>query len=346
MSGAATTGAGTRPRATARLGASRLEVSRLCLGTMNFGQHVDRDGAHAVLDAALDSGLNYVDTANRYGTPDRPHASEEIIGEWLAKGAGRRDRIVLATKVFESTSDWPNHGGLSAVNIRRACDASLRRLQTDHLDVLQMHHIDRAAPWAEVWEAFEVLRDQGKIVYVGSSNFAGWHLAMAQSSARYRGRLGLVSEQSVYHLAQRTIELEVLPAARELGIGLVPWSPLAGGLLTDAAADAAATGPTAGGAVSGRRASPEFAARLARHGDQLVATRGVAADLGVSVSVLALAWLLAQPGVTAPIVGPRTPVQLEALLPALDADLAPDVLAELDRVWPGPGGEAPEAYAW
>jgi NDP-hexose C3-ketoreductase / dTDP-4-oxo-2-deoxy-alpha-D-pentos-2-ene 2,3-reductase len=329
---------------TARLGASGLEVSRLCLGTMNFGSHVDQRGAHAILDAALDSGLNYVDTANRYGTPEQPHASEEIIGEWLAKGGGRRDHVVLATKVFESTDDWPNHGGLSAVNIRRACEASLRRLQTDHLDVYQMHHVDRSVPWAEVWEAFEVLRDQGKIVYVGSSNFAAWHLAMAQSSARQRGRLGLVSEQSVYNLAQRTIELEVLPAARELGIGLVPWSPLAGGLLTDAAGDAVTADSEIG--RSGRRASPEFAARAARHAHQIEATRRVAGDLGVSVPVLALAWLLAQQGVTAPIIGPRNPEQLAALLPAVGVELRPDVLAELDGIWPGPGGEAPEAYAW
>lgn len=324
---------------TTTLGGSRLEVSRLCLGTMNFGRHVDRDGAHAVLDAALAAGINYVDTANRYGTPDRPHASEEIIGEWLAKGRGRRERTVLATKVYEATDDWPNHGGLSALNIRRAVEASLARLQTDFIDVSQMHHVDRQAGWDEIWEAFELLRLQGRIVYTGSSNFAGWHLALAQSAARRRNALGLITEQSVYNLAQRDIELEVLPAARELGIGVVPWSPLAGGLLagTDSAGASASPG--------GRRDSPEFAERLRRHDAALTATRDLAADLGVSVAVLSLAWLLARPGVAAPIIGPRTPEQLEALLPAVDLVLGEDVLARLDEIWPGPG-EAPEAYAW
>jgi aryl-alcohol dehydrogenase-like predicted oxidoreductase len=328
---------------TTTLGASRLEVSRLCLGTMNFGTHVDRDGAHAVLDAALAAGINYVDTANRYGTAERPHASEEIIGEWLAKGGGRRERTVLATKVFEATDEWPNNGGLSALNIRRANDASLARLQTDYVDVYQMHHIDRLAPWDEIWDALDLLRLQGRIVYTGSSNFAGWHLAMAQSAARRRNGLGLITEQSVYNLAQRTIELEVLPAARELGIGVVPWSPLAGGLLAGGESPGASASP--GGAATGRRASPEFAERMLRHEAALAATRDVAGDLGASVAVLSLAWLLAQPGVAAPIIGPRTPEQLESLLPAVELELGTDVLARLDEIWPGPG-EAPEAYAW
>jgi aryl-alcohol dehydrogenase-like predicted oxidoreductase len=324
---------------TTTLGASRLEVSRLCLGTMNFGRHVDRDGAHAVLDAALAAGINYVDTANRYGTPDRPHASEEIIGEWLAKGGGRRERTVLATKVYETTDDWPNHGGLSALNIRRAAEASLARLQTDYLDVYQMHHVDRQAGWDEIWDALDLLRQQGRIVYTGSSNFAGWHLAMAQGAARQRNRQGLITEQSVYNLAQRDIEREVLPAARELGIGVVPWSPLAGGLLAGEAPGGASASP------GGRRDSPEFTERMRRHEAALAATRAVASDLGVSVAVLSLAWLLAQPGVAAPIIGPRTPEQLESLLPAVELELGADVLARLDEIWPGPG-EAPEAYAW
>ncbi|WP_353807710.1 aldo/keto reductase [Agromyces sp. SYSU T00194] len=318
----------------AQLGRSRLEVSRLCLGTMNFGAHADTAAALAVLDAALDAGISYVDTANRYGPPDRPHASEEIIGEWLAADPSRRDRIVLATKVFERTHPGPNGGGLSARHIREACEASLRRLRTDHLDVYQMHHIDRAAPWPEVWEAFDLLRAQGKITYVGSSNFAGWHLAVAQGSAAARGALGIVSEQSVYNLAQRTVELEVLPAARELGIGVVPWSPLAGGLLADADAS-----------DGGRRRSAEFARRAEVHRSQLDATRALAGELGLSVAVLALAWLLAQPGVTSTIVGPRNRAQLEALAGAADVDLETAVLDRLDEIWPGPG-PAPEAYAW
>ncbi|WP_243075444.1 aldo/keto reductase [Microbacterium sp. SS28] len=316
------------------LGRSRLEVSRLCLGTMNFGSHVDTQGSHAILDRAHAVGINYIDTANRYGPADRPHASEEILGEWFAQGGGRRERTVLATKVFEQTDAWPNNGGLSALNIRRACDASLRRLRTDHIDVYQMHHIDRGAPWDEVWEAFDVLRAQGKILYAGSSNFAGWHLAVAQGEARARGGLGIISEQSVYSLAQRTVELEVLPAAQHLGIGVVAWSPLAGGLLAGT------------GGSSGRRATPEFAARLAAHRDALDRTAALADEAGVSMPVLALAWLLSRPGVDATIVGPRTAEQLDALVPAAEVAVEPLVLEALDAVWPGPGGPAPEAYAW
>ena len=313
------------------LGASRLEVSRVCLGTMNFGRHVSTADAHGILDEALALGLTYVDTANRYGTAERPHAAEEILGEWFARGGERRDRTVLATKVFERTAPWPNHEGLSALNIRRACEASLRRLQTDRIDIYQMHHIDRAAPWDEIWEAFEVLRAQGKILYAGSSNFAGWHLAVAQAAgASHRWRL--ITEQSVYSLAVRDVEREVLPAARELGIGLVPWSPLAGGLLADVSA-------------GGRRSDATFAARADRHRRQLSETRTIADDLGVSLAVLALAWVASQPGVAAPIVGPRTIDQLRELAGVPDVAVPPELLARLDAIWPGPG-IAPEAYAW
>ncbi len=313
------------------LGASRLEVSRLCLGTMNFGRHADTDASHAILDEALEIGINYIDTANRYGTADRPHASEEIIGEWFAQGGGRRERTVLATKVFEQTDPWPNNGGLSALNIRRACDASLQRLKTEHIDVYQMHHVDRLAPWDEIWEAFETLRAQGKILYAGSSNFAGWHLALAQASAKEH-HWRLISEQSVYSLARRDIEREVLPAARALGIGVVPWSPLAGGLLAGR-----------GGGV--RRTDAATLAASEKHRASLEGTQQLAAELGVEPAALALAWLQAQDGVVAPIIGPRTTEQLRAFGAVPDLELADDVLTRLDALWPGPG-IAPEAYAW
>ena len=313
------------------LGASRLEVSRVCLGTMNFGRHTTTAEAHGILDEAHALGINYIDTANRYGTPARPHAAEEILGEWFAQGGSRRDRTVLATKVFERTDDWPNHEGLSALNIRRACDASLRRLNTDRIDIYQMHHIDRAAPWDEVWEAFDVLRQQGKILYAGSSNFAGWHLAVAQASGEAH-RQRLITEQSVYSLAVRDIEREVQPAAVALGIGLVPWSPLAGGLLADVT-------------PGGRRADADFAARAAQHADRLAATRALASDMGVSLAVLALSWVASRPGVAAPIVGPRTVAQLRELAQVADVALPGHVVERLDVLWPGPG-VAPEAYAW
>ena len=217
-----------------QLGRTGLSVSRLVLGTMNFGQHTLEPDAHALLDRAHEHGINVVDTANMYGGTAGPGTTEEIIGRWFAHGDERRDRTILATKLYNSmkgfgrTDNWPNTTRLSATNIRHACDASLRRLQTDHIDLYQMHHIDRDTPFDEIWEAFSVLRQQGKVTYFGSSNFAGWHLAQAQESAERHGMLGLVAEQSLYNLLQRTVELEVLPAARAYGIGVIPWSPLSG----------------------------------------------------------------------------------------------------------------------
>ena len=188
------------------------------------------------MDAAVDAGINYFDTANVYGGPQSPDMdkgygiSEEIIGRWLQR-SGHRDEIVLATKVYQPMGLGPNDRRLSAYHIRRACEASLRRLQTDHIDLYQMHHVDRATPWEEIWQAMEQLVREGKISYVGSSNFAAWDIALAQCAASARHFMGLVSEQSLYNLAVRTVELELIPALRGLGIGLIPYSPLHAGLL-------------------------------------------------------------------------------------------------------------------
>ncbi|MDQ3827137.1 MAG: aldo/keto reductase, partial [Actinomycetota bacterium] len=215
-----------------QLGRSGLTVSRLCLGTMNFGPETSEADSHSIMDWAHEHGINFLDTANVYGWQKGKGVTEQIIGRWFATGGGRRERTVLATKLYGSMGDWPNDNKLSALNIRRACDGSLRRLQTDYIDLYQMHHVDRATPWEEIWEAMSVLRQQGKIIYVGSSNFAGWHLAAAQEAARQQQVLGLVCEQSLYNLLNRWVELEVLPAARHYGIGVIPWSPLQGGLLS------------------------------------------------------------------------------------------------------------------
>jgi aryl-alcohol dehydrogenase-like predicted oxidoreductase len=318
------------------LGRTGLLVSRLCLGTMNFGPETPEQDSHAIMDRALDHGINFFDTANVYGWRKGEGWTEQIVGRWLAKGADRRDKVVLATKVFGSMGDWPNFDRLSAVNIRRACDASLRRLQTDHLDLYQMHHVDRDTPWDELWQAMDVLVQQGKVVYVGSSNFAGWHVAQACEAARARHSLGLVSEQSLYNLAVRTVELEVVPACQAYGLGLIPWSPLYGGLL--------------GGALSkaeeGRRASRQAAERLERLRPQFEAYEAFCDELGERPADVALAWLLHQPAVTAPIVGPRTMEQLDGALRALEIRLDDKALDRLDEIWPGPGGTAPEAYAW
>ena len=304
---------------------------------MNFGPQTTEADSHLIMDRALELGINFFDTADRYGGDKGVGATEEIIGRWFAQGGERREKVVLATKLFGPMTDWPNDGRLSARHIRAACDASLRRLQTDHIDLYQMQHIDRTAPWDEVWQAMETLTQQGKIIYVGSSNFAGWHIARANETAARRGFLGLVSEQSHYNLLVRTVELEVLPACREYGVGVIPWSPLSGGLLggvlsTDATA---------------RRQSPQALKRIDKIRPQLQRWEDLCAQLGEDPAAVALAWLLHQPDVTCPIIGPRTMDQFDgASLRALDITLDTDTLAEINSIFPGPGGTAPEAYSW
>ncbi len=318
------------------LGRSGLRVSRLVLGSMNFGPQTSEEDSHAVLDLALEQGINVVDTANVYGWRTGEGWTESILGRWFASGGGRREKTVLATKLYGGMGDWPNQTFLSALAIRQQCDASLKRLQTDHIDLYQMHHIDREAPWEEVWEAFDVLKQQGKVLYVGSSNFPGWGVAQANERAARRSSFGLVSEQSLYNLTARTVELEVLPACQQYGVGVIPWSPLGMGLL--------------GGILrktgEGRSAQERTQQRLADKREQVQAYEDFCDELGAEPAHVALAWLLAQPAVTAPIVGPRTAEQLTSALPALDLELGEAELARLDEIWPGPGGAAPEAYAW
>jgi aryl-alcohol dehydrogenase-like predicted oxidoreductase len=317
-----------------RLGRTGLRVSPLCLGTMNFGAITDEETSHTVMDTALDLGINFFDTANVYGRAVAEGATETIVGNWFAKGGGRRDKVVIATKVYGQMNDWPNMSKLSGVNIRRACEASLKRLQTDHIDLYQMHHIDRDTPWDEIWEAMETLVAQGKVVYVGSSNFAGWHIAKANEAAKSRNFLGLVSEQSLYNLMSRTVELEVLPACRDYGLGVIPWSPLAGGLLGGISTDGV------------RRKGDRQKALIERNREKLENYEKLCADLGEQPADVALAWLLANPAVTAPIVGPRTPDQLQGSMRSVEITLSKETLDSLDKIFRGPGGEAPEAYAW
>lgn len=320
-----------------KLGRTGLRVSPLCLGTMNFGPQTTEADSHMIMDQALELGINFFDTANGYGGGKPGEGvTEQIIGRWLAKGGSRRDQIVLATKVFGRTGDWPNNGRLSAYHIRKACEDSLRRLQTDHIDLYQMHHIDRDTPWEEIWQAMEQLVREGKIIYAGSSNFAGWQIATGNSIAKQRNFMGLVSEQSLYNLNARMIELEVVPACREYGLGIIPWSPLGGGLL--------------GGALqkvnAGRRASEGTQRQIEKHRAKLEAWEGFCEEIGEHPAYVALAWLLHNPIVTAPIIGPRTGDQLKGSLRALEIKLTEEQLKRLDEIFPGPGGEAPEAYAW
>jgi len=324
------------------LGRSGLQVSRLVLGTMNFGMVTDEASSFSIMAEALEQGINLIDTADVYGGPQSPDMeqgygiSEEIIGRWLAQDPGRRDRIVLATKVYQPMGTGPNDRHLSAYHIHKACEDSLRRLRTDHVDLYQMHHIDRSTPWEEIWQAMEQLVREGKVLYVGSSNFAGWDIATAQQLAAQRHFMGLVSEQSLYNLTARPVELELIPALRHYGVGLIPWSPLAGGLL----------GGILKRSNEGRRADASMLKRVEDLRPQLEAYEAFCDELGEQPADVALAWLLHQPPVTATIVGPRTRDQLNATQRALDVVLAEDAIRRLDEIWPGPGGEAPQAYAW
>lgn len=326
-----------------QLGRTGLKVSRLVLGTMNFGPQTDEPTSHGIMDAALDAGLNFVDTANVYGWGENKGRTEEIVGTWFAQGGGRRDKTVLATKVYgnmagDGATVWPNHDRLSAVNIRRAVDASLKRLQTDHIDIYQFHHIDRHTPFEEIWQAIDVLVQQGKILYAASSNFPGYKIAQANELAKAHGRVGLVSEQCLYNLAERRAEMEVIPAAQEYGLGVIPWSPLHGGLLG---------GVLKKESEGKRRKDGRSAGALERSEvrEQVKAYEDLLDKHGLEPGEVALAWLLTRPGVTGPIVGPRTQEQLDSALRALELELSEELLASLDEIFPGPG-PSPEAFAW
>ena len=326
-----------------RLGKHGVFVSNICLGTMNFGWHTSEEDSFTIMDRALELGINFFDTADVYGWAVERGLTEEIIGRWFAQGGGRRDAVVLATKVYGSLDRKGNLAevnsdgtSLSAYKIRKHADGSLKRLQTDWIDLYQMHHVDHACPWDETWQAFDTLVKQGKVVYVGSSNFAGWDIATACQEASKRGIMGLASEQSIYHLDNRMIELEVIPACREYGLGLIPWSPLGGGLL--------------GGALekydTGRRKDENFSKQVEEKRDQLEKYEILCKEIGHPPGEVALAWLLHNPIVTAPIIGPRTIEQLESAVRAASIELDVETLKKLDEIFPGPGGEAPMAYAW
>jgi aryl-alcohol dehydrogenase-like predicted oxidoreductase len=317
------------------LGRTALKVSRLCLGTMNFGPHTTEEDSYTVMDKALELGLNFFDTANVYGWKKGEGVTEQIVGRWWAQGGGRREKVVIATKVYGDMGEWPNTSRLSKLHMRRALDDSLRRLQTDFIDLYQFHHVYREATWEEIWEFCEGAVQQGKILYVGSSNFAGWHITQANERAKQRHFLGLVSEQSIYHLLNRKIEMEVLPACASYGVGVIPWSPLAGGLL--------------GGVLQkiseGRRASENMQKQVEEKREVLEKWEGLCRDIGEKPADVALAWMLQNPTITAPIIGPRTLEQLEGSLRALEIKLSEEFNAKLNELFPG-HKPAPEDYAW
>ena len=317
------------------LGRTGLTVSKICLGTMNFGAHTSESNSFKIMDCALDLGVNFFDTANVYGGSIGEGITEKIIGKWLAQGQ-RRDKIVLATKVFGKMGEGVNDKGLSAYHIRKACEDSLQRLKTDHIDLYQMHHIDRDTPWEEIWQVMEQLVKDGKVLYIGSINFAAIHIVQAQYEAKLRNFMGLISEQSLYNLNVRSVELELIPACKEYGLGLIPWSPLASGLL--------------GGILKKtqkvRRNEIVIQQALEKHRSQLEQYENFCEKLGEEPANVSLAWLLKNPVVTAPIVGPRTIEQFKHCIRSVNMDLNDEMMQQLDNIWPGPGGHAPEAYAW
>lgn len=315
------------------LGRSGVSVSRLCLGTMNFGPQTTEADSFAIMDRALEHGINFWDTADVYGWQKGEGVTEQIIGRFFALGGGRREKVVLATKVYGDMGDWPNTSRLSALHIRRACDDSLRRLQTDYIDLYQMHHVWREAPWEEIWQALELLVAQGKVIYTGSSNFAGWHIAQANEIARSRGSLGLVCEQSLYNLNARTVERDLIPACEAYGVGIIPWSPLGGGLL----------GGVLDKPSEGRRAGMQD--QIDANREKIERWESLCRERGERPADCALAWLLHQKAVTAPIIGPRTLSQLDESLRALEIEFDSAALARIDDIFPG-YKPSPEGYAW
>jgi len=316
------------------LGRTGLSVSRICLGTMNFGAITPKEDSFSIMNRALELGINFFDTANVYGGKVGEGITEKLMGEWFEQDKERRDKIVLATKVYGNMGNWPNEKNLSAYHIKKACEDSLKRLKTDHIDLYQMHHVDRNTPWDEILQATEQLIREGKIIYVGSSNFAGWDIATACQEYSKRNMLGLVSEQSKYNLFNRKIEREVIPACEYYGVGIIPWSPLEGGML--------------GGVKKvnkGRRNASEVVNKYKKHNNQMDKWENFCAEIGEEPADVAHAWLIHQPSVTAPIIGPRTLEQLEKSIRVIDLNLDKNQLDKLDEIFP-PAGQAPQYYAW
>ena len=317
------------------LGRTALKVSRLCLGTMNFGPQTTEEDSYAIMDHALELGINFFDTANVYGWKKGEGITEQIVGRWWDQGGGRREKVVIATKVYGDMGEWPNTSRLSKLHMRRALDDSLKRLKTDFIDLYQFHHVWREASWDEIWEFCEGAVQQGKVLYVGSSNFAGWHIAQANEAARRRNFLGLVSEQSIYHLLRRQIETDVLPAAEAYGLGVIPWSPLGGGLL----------GGVLEKAEKGRRASEGVQNEIEKHRPKIEAWENLCRELNEKPADVALAWMLQDKRITAPIIGPRTMEQLDGSLRALEIQIGDDTNTKINEIFPG-HKTAPEDYAW
>ena len=331
----------------AKLGRSNMTVSKICLGTMHFGSRATEEESHLVLDEAVRMGINFIDTANVYGGDAGRGRSEEIIGNWLATRPGIRDDIVLATKVYHAMGDLGparEEAGFSAYKVRKHLADSLRRLQTDRIDVYQIHHIDERVSAEELWGTYERLVARGDVLYAGSSNFSGWGLTKAQLQAWQRGFVGFVSEQTQYNLLSRVPEMEVLPAAQDLGIGVIVYMPVAGGLLTGKteSVDGSRT----------RQVEEEYGLRIGPDNTQFRDFSALCRDLGEPEHVVATGWVLQHPAVSSAIVGIRSVEQLAGLERAAALTIAPEVMDRLDLIFDinhgrriGPG-RSPQAHAW
>ncbi|MCJ7752197.1 MAG: aldo/keto reductase [Armatimonadetes bacterium] len=310
------------------LGRSGVKVSPLCLGGMYFGWRNDEAGSVAIVLQALDLGINFIDTANVYASS----VSEQYVGKALQ---GKRDQVVLATKFRWGMGDGPNDEGTHRLHIRMQVENSLRRLQTDRIDLYQMHNPDPVTPVEETLEALTDLVRQGKVLYIGTSNFPAWQLVEAQWVSERRNLTRFACEQPHYSLFDRRLEQEIIPVCEKYGIGIIPWCPLDGGWLTGKYKRGAPP-PSGSRAIEEKwdLESPESM----RQFDALERLTKMAVSRGKTISQFALAWLLANPAVTAPIIGPRTREQLEDNMGALGWSFTAEELAAVDEVV-APGSE-------
>lgn len=310
------------------LGRTGVQVSALCLGAMNFGGPTPEDESHRIIDAALDGGINFIDTANVYNAGE----SEQIVGRALQRN-GRRDEVVLATKVHGVMGNGPNDRGNSRYHIIRACEDSLRRLQVDHIDLYQLHRPSLEIPQDETLRAFDDLIRAGKVRYIGCSTHPAWMVMEAIMTSERLGIARYISEQPPYNLLDRRIENELAPLAQRYGMALLPWSPLAGGILAGRYNDTEALPEGSRLERSGRESL--FGERVTRRGVEVArALEPIARERGLAASQLALLWCKDQPGITSPIIGPRTMQQLEEALKVLDMQLEDDDRERLDALNP------------
>ncbi len=318
-----------------RLGSQGLEVQALCLGTMTFGLQVDEATSQQILDKAFEHRLGFLDTADGYplgGTPDTMGETEAIIGRWM-KQRGNRDQIVLATKCFAPTGRRPNNRGLSRQHIVKAIEDSLRRLQTDYVDLYQSHGFDPDTPIEESLRAFDDLVRDGKVRYVGCSNYPAWRLSDAIAKAKQLNVAGYASVQPRYNLLYREIESELLPLVRHHGLGVLVYNPLAGGFLSGKYKTGQT--PEDGTRFTLGTAAERYQARYWHDAQfQAVETlKQVIEGKGLNMVSVAVAWVLRQPGITSAIIGASRPDQLDANLAALDVEFDDELLEACEAAW-------------